>query len=171
MWVRWLKRWRVCRVAQRQRSTPHGLAMSRWCPLCPPTPPRSRSQFNTEIQVFRGFWMVSWFLAQFGAEERQRADREQVAPETLLDELLAQTEPGAGGINTAAVLESGTRRNGARGSRQYYWLSGFSHPRPYLSGALIEGLAFALRSGRERTERRTKTPDHVYSAVWGRCAE
>ena len=45
-------------------------------PFMPAYPAALPEHFNTEIQVFRGFWMVSWFLEQFGdAERRQAAER------------------------------------------------------------------------------------------------
>jgi sugar (pentulose or hexulose) kinase len=101
--------------------------------------------------------MVSWFLEQFGAEERQRADREQVAPEILLDELLAQTEPGAGGLVLQPFWNPVLGETGPEGRGSIIGFQDF-HTRAHIYRALIEGLAFALRSGRERTERRTKTP-------------
>ncbi|MBT5489649.1 MAG: carbohydrate kinase [Halieaceae bacterium] len=126
-------------------------------PFMPAYPAAIPDQFNTEIQVFRGFWMVSWFLAQFGAEERQRAIREHVAPEILLDELLEQTEPGAGGLILQPFWNPVLGETGPEGRGSIIGFQDF-HTRAHIYRALIEGLAFALQSGRERTERRTKTP-------------
>ena len=67
-------------------------------PFMPAYPAALPKHFNTEIQVFRGFWMVSWFLEQFGEAERRQALERGVPAEILLDELLTQTEPGAGGL-------------------------------------------------------------------------
>jgi len=39
-------------------------------PFMPAYPAALPAHFNTEIQVFRGFWMVSWFLEQFAERER-----------------------------------------------------------------------------------------------------
>ena len=67
-------------------------------PFMPAYPAALPNHFNTEIQVFRGFWMVSWFLEQFGDAERRQAAERGVQAETLLDELLVRTEPGADGL-------------------------------------------------------------------------
>jgi hypothetical protein len=36
--------------------------------------------YNTEIQITRGFWMVSWFKEQFGLHEQQLAQQRGVRP-------------------------------------------------------------------------------------------
>jgi hypothetical protein len=41
--------------------------------------------YSTEVQVFRGYWMVNWFKEQFGHHEQLRALAEDVAPEQLFD--------------------------------------------------------------------------------------
>lgn len=126
-------------------------------PFMPAYPASMPGHFNTEIQVFRGFWMVSWFLEQFGQSERQRAAEQGVTAEILLDELLQQTEPGAAGLVLQPFWNPVLGETGPEGRGS---IIGFQdhHTRAHLYRALIEGLAFALRSGRERIERRTKTP-------------
>jgi len=125
-------------------------------PFMPAYPAALPAHFNTEIQVFRGFWMVSWFLEQFGERELQQAKARGVAPETLLDQLLEQTEPGAGGLILQPFWNPVLGETGPEGRGS---IVGFQdhHTRAHLYRALIEGLAFALRSGKERIERRTKT--------------
>ena len=126
-------------------------------PFMPAYPAALPGQFNTEIQVFRGFWMVSWFLEQFGALERQEAAARQVAPEVLLEELLNETEPGAGGLVLQPFWNPVLGETGPEGRGSIVGFKDF-HTRAHVYRALIEGLAFALRSGKERIERRTKTP-------------
>jgi sugar (pentulose or hexulose) kinase len=126
-------------------------------PFMPAYPAALTGQFNTEIQVFRGFWMVSWFLEQFGALELQEAAARQVAPEVLLEELLLETEPGAGGLVLQPFWNPVLGETGPEGRGSIVGFKDF-HTRAHLYRALIEGLAFALRSGKERIERRTKTP-------------
>ena len=125
-------------------------------PFMPAYPAAIPGQFNTEMQVFRGFWMVSWFLAQFGAEERQRAATERLAPEVLLDELLEQTEPGADGLLLQPFWNPVLGETGPEGRGSIIGFQDF-HTRAHVYRSLIEGLAFALLSGRERIERRTQT--------------
>lgn len=121
--------------------------------LLPAYPAALPGHWNTEVHVPRGFWMVSWFRDQFGAEERARASARGVAPEALFDELLAATPPGALGLVLQPHWTPGLRDPGpeARGA-----LVGFGemHNRAHVYRALVEGLMFALRAGRERIEAR-----------------
>jgi sugar (pentulose or hexulose) kinase len=126
-------------------------------PFMPAYPAALPAYFNTEIQVFRGFWMVSWFLEQFGEAERRQATERGVPAETLLDELLAQTEPGAGGLVLQPFWNPVLGETGPEGRGSIIGFKDF-HTRAHVYRALVEGLAFALRSGKERIERRTKTP-------------
>jgi sugar (pentulose or hexulose) kinase len=126
-------------------------------PFMPAYPAALPNHFNTEIQVFRGFWMVSWFLEQFGDAERRQAVELGVPAETLLDELLVQTEPGADGLVLQPFWNPVLGETGPEGRGSIIGFKDF-HTRAHVYRALIEGLAFALRSGKARIERRTKTP-------------
>ena len=126
-------------------------------PFMPAYPAALPKHFNTEIQVFRGFWMVSWFLEQFGEVERRQAGETGVAPETLLDKLLSETEPGADGLVLQPFWNPVLGETGPEGRGSIIGFKDF-HTRAHVYRALIEGLAFALRSGKARIERRTKTP-------------
>ena len=126
-------------------------------PFMPAYPAALPKHFNTEIQVFRGFWMVSWFLEQFGDAELRQATERGVPAETLLDELLTQTEPGAGGLVLQPFWNPVLGETGPEGRGSIIGFKDF-HTRAHVYRALIEGLAFALRSGKERIERRTKMP-------------
>ena len=126
-------------------------------PFMPAYPAALPNHFNTEIQVFRGFWMVSWFLEQFGDAERRRAAERGVPAETLLDELLVQTEPGADGLVLQPFWNPVLGETGPEGRGSIIGFKDF-HTRAHVYRALVEGLAFALRAGKARIERRTKTP-------------
>ena len=126
-------------------------------PFMPAYPAALPNHFNTEIQVFRGFWMVSWFLEQFGDAERKQAAERGVTAETLLDGLLVQTEPGADGLVLQPFWNPVLGETGPEGRGSIIGFKDF-HTRAHVYRALIEGLAFALRSGKARIERRTKTP-------------
>jgi len=126
-------------------------------PFMPAYPAALPNHFNTEIQVFRGFWMVSWFLQQFGDAERRQAAERGVPAETLLDELLVQTEPGADGLVLQPFWNPVLGETGPEGRGSIIGFKDF-HTRAHVYRALIEGLAFALRAGKARIERRTKTP-------------
>jgi sugar (pentulose or hexulose) kinase len=126
-------------------------------PFIPPYPAALPEHYNTEVQVMRGYWMVSWFAEQFGLPERQRGDGEGKPPEAYFDELIATTPPGAEGLILQPFWNPGVRDPGteARGS-----IIGFTdtHTRAHVYRAIIEGLAYALREGRGKLEKRGKVP-------------
>ncbi len=125
-------------------------------PLIPPYPSAIPDHFNTEVMIFRGFWMVSWFKQQFGLREMQRAKELGVAPESLFDELVNSVPAGSMGLMLQPYWSPGIREPGleAKGS-----IIGFGdvHTRAHLYRAILEGLAYALRQGKEKIEKRSGT--------------
>jgi sugar (pentulose or hexulose) kinase len=123
-------------------------------PLIPPYPAAVPGAYTLEVQVYRGYWMVSWFKKEFGQLEQDAASAQGVAPETLLDELVKQAPPGSDGLILQPYWSPGLKLPGpeARGA-----VIGFSdwHTRAHLYRAILEGLAYALREGKERTEKRS----------------
>lgn len=126
-------------------------------PLIPPFPAAIPDHFNTEIMIYRGFWMVSWFKQEFGLREMQRANELGIEPEALFDELVNSVPPGSMGLMLQPYWTPGIREPGleAKGS-----IIGFGdvHTRAHLYRAILEGLAYALRQGKERIEKRSGTP-------------
>ncbi|MGM9515004.1 FGGY-family carbohydrate kinase [Roseateles sp. DB2] len=125
-------------------------------PFIPPYPALLPGQYNTEVQIFRGYWMVSWFKEQFGHPECVAAGEQGVVPEVLFDQLVRAVPPGSEGLMLQPYWTPGIRHPGpdARGA-----VIGFSdvHTRAHLYRAILEGLAYALREGAERIQRRGKT--------------
>jgi sugar (pentulose or hexulose) kinase len=119
----------------------------------PPYQAAVPGHYNTEIQITRGFWMVSWFKAQFGLHEQQLAQQRGVAPESLFDELVNTVPPGSLGLMLQPFWNPGIKVPGpeAKGA-----VIGFGdvHTRAHLYRAILEGLAYALREGKERIEKR-----------------
>ena len=126
-------------------------------PFIPPYQAAVPHHYNTEIQITRGFWMVSWFKEQFGLHEQQLAKARGVAPETLFDELVNAVPPGAQGLMLQPFWNPGIKVPGpeAKGA-----IIGFGdvHQRAHLYRAILEGLAYALREAKERIEKRGGTP-------------
>jgi sugar (pentulose or hexulose) kinase len=126
-------------------------------PLVPPYPSAVRGAYSLEVQIYRGFWMVSWFKREFGLQERQRALELDTEPEFLFDELIDQVPPGSMGLILQPYWSPGLKVPGpeAKGAMIGF---GAVHTRAHIYRAIIEGLAYALREGAERTVRRSKAP-------------
>jgi sugar (pentulose or hexulose) kinase len=110
-----------------------------------------------EIQVYRGYWMVEWFKREFGHVEVARAAAEGGEPEALFDDLIHAVPAGSMGLTLQPYWSPGVRIPGpeAKGA-----IIGFGdvHTRAHVYRAIIEGLAYALREGGERTAKRTGVP-------------
>ncbi|MDE2150115.1 MAG: FGGY-family carbohydrate kinase [Gammaproteobacteria bacterium] len=128
------------------------LEVQRWLPAYPAAQPDA---WNAEIQIYRGFWMVSWFKREFAQRERDLARERSVAVESLFDDLLRSAPPGAQGLVLQPYWSPGVREPdpAAKGA-----VIGFGdvHTRAHLYRAIIEGLAYGLRAGRETLEHRLR---------------
>jgi len=122
-------------------------------PGAPAYPAALPGQYSCEVQIFRGYWLVNWFKEQFGHPERAAAATLGVAPEVLFDEMVGTVPPGSMGLTLQPYWSPGVPQPGpdAKGA-----VIGFGdvHTRAHLYRAILEGLAYALREGRERIERR-----------------
>jgi sugar (pentulose or hexulose) kinase len=126
-------------------------------PLIPPYPAAVPAAYCMESQVYRGFWMVSWFKQEFGLHEMRLAEQQGIEPEELFDELVGQVPPGSMGLVLQPYWSPGLKFPGpeAKGA-----IIGFGdvHTRAHLYRAILEGLAYALREGKERQEQRSHAP-------------
>ena len=126
-------------------------------PFHPAYPGVIPGSFNVEMMVPRGYWMVSWFKQQFGLEEQSAAKQQGVTVESLFDHLLQQVPAGSDGLTLQPYWGAGADNEGpeAKGA-----IIGFGdvHTRAHLYRAIIEGLTYALRAGKERVEKRSGQP-------------
>ena len=126
-------------------------------PLIPPYPSAVPDAYSLEVQVFRGFWMVSWFKEQFGSRERRLAREQGMIPEELFDELVDEVPPGSMGLTLQPFWSPGIRVPGPEAKGAIIgW--GDVHTRAHMYRAILEGLAYSLREGKERTEKRSRIP-------------
>jgi sugar (pentulose or hexulose) kinase len=109
-------------------------------PMVPPYPAALPNAHDVEVQIFRGYWMVSWFKEQFGVWG---------------DDLVNGVPPGSMGLMLQPFWSPGLKTPEAKGA-----IVGFGdvHTRAHVYRAILEGLAYALRDGKERIERRTQVP-------------
>lgn len=122
--------------------------------LMPPYPSAVPGHYATEVMIYRGFWMVSWFKREFGLREQKLAEQRDIEPEALFDELVEAVPAGSMGLMLQPYWSPGVRQPGpeAKGS-----IIGFGdvHTRAHLYRAILEGLAYALREGKEKIEKRS----------------
>lgn len=74
--------------------------------------------YNDEIQIDRGFWLVSWFKQEFAADTRREAAARGRPAEALLDEAIAPIAPASDGLLVMPTWSAGARTPGpeARGA-------------------------------------------------------
>ena len=121
----------------------------RFMPAYPAVPD---DRYNPEIQIFRGFWLVSWFIKEFAAEERLEAERLGVSPEQILDEKIKDIPAGCEGLLLQPYWTPGITKPNSLGS-----VIGFSdfHTRLHLYRAIIEGLCFELYDSMKIMQKRS----------------
>jgi sugar (pentulose or hexulose) kinase len=126
-------------------------------PLIPPYPSAVPGMYSLEIQVFRGYWMVSWFKQEFGQTERILAEQNGIEAESLFDQLVNSVPPGSQGLVLQPYWTPGLKHPGpeARGA-----IIGFGdvHTRAHIYRAILEGVAYALKEGADRTTKRSGIP-------------
>ncbi len=126
-------------------------------PLIPPYPSAVPDAYALEIQIYRGYWMVSWFKREFGQNEERLAKQRGVETEELFDDLVNSVPAGSLGLMLQPYWSPGLKIPGpeAKGA-----IIGFGdvHTRAHMYRSMLEGLSYALREGAERTVKRSKIP-------------
>lgn len=123
-------------------------------PFIPPYPSAIPNHYNSEIMIYRGFWMVNWFKKEFGQSEIEKAKQLGVTPESLFDDLVKQVPPGSLGLMLQPYWSPGIKNLEAKGA-----ILGFGdvHTRAHIYRSILEGLAYALREGKHTLDKRQKT--------------
>ena len=98
--------------------------------------------------------MVEWFKREFGLQENRLANARGIPTEDLFDDLVKSVPPGSDGLILQPYWSPGLKMPGpeAKGT-----IIGFTdvHTRAHLYRAILEGIAYALRDGADRTTRRS----------------
>ena len=111
--------------------------------------------WNPEIEIFRGYWMITWFKNEFAHSEVSRAEKKGTTPEAEMDRLLEMAPPGSMGLMVQPYWGPGLEHPNAKGS-----MIGFGdvHKKEHVYKAVIEGLGYALLEGLEKLEKKTNIP-------------
>jgi len=117
----------------------------------PPFAAMMPQSFNPEIQIYKGYWMISWFHKEFAQKEEKEALVLGIPPEELLNERLSTVPAGSDGLILQPLWGAGLKRPEARGS-----IIGFNdlHTRIHIYRAIIEGIGYALLEGAEQIEKK-----------------
>ena len=116
----------------------------------PAYPAAIQGWYNMDVQIYRGYWMLSWFAKNFAPELMDEAAAKKNVVEELLNSRMADVPPGSDGLVLQPYWGPGLARPLSKGS-----IIGFSdvHTRSHLYRAIIEGIAYGLREGLESIER------------------
>ena len=125
--------------------------------------------YDLEVQIYRGLWMLRWYLDNFGANDRIEAEKLHRSVEDYIDRQVAKLPAGSDGLVLQPYWGPGLKRPNAKGS-----IVGFSavHTRFHLVRAIYEGLAFALREGLDEIRKKThRKPDYIVLSGGGSVNE
>ena len=116
----------------------------------PAYPAAVKGWYNMDVQIYRGYWMLSWFSREFASEAVNEAKIQAMAVEEVLNQKCATIPPGSDGLVLQPYWGPGLSRPLAKGA-----IVGFSdvHTMVHLYRAIIEGIAYALREGLESIEK------------------
>ncbi len=109
-------------------------------------------RYNPELEIFRGYWMLSWFKKEFSTKEMMDAAKLNISPEKLLNKRLNDIPPGSQGLILQPYWGPGLKNPEAKGS-----IIGFGdvHNRIHIYRAIIEGINYALLDGLECIEKKS----------------
>ena len=122
-------------------------------PFMPAYPSVIPNYWNPEVEIFRGFWMISWFKKEFALKEVQEAQKRGVSPEEVMNEMLCKTKAGAMGLMVQPFWSPGMGEKNAKGA-----IIGFGdvHKKEHMYRAVVEGLAYGLKDGMKKIQKRGK---------------
>ena len=109
--------------------------------------------WNPEIQVFRGFWMLSWFIKEFADKDKAEAQEMGISPEELLNRRAAEVPAGCNGLMLQPYWTPDVLKPDSYGA-----IIGFSdyHTKYHMYRAIIEGICLELYMSMKAMERRGK---------------
>lgn len=120
-------------------------------PFLPAYASVQKGSYNSELQIYRGYWMLNWFKDEFCEHESLEATIQNMATLDVLNQKMLEIGPGADGLVLQPYWGPSLERPNSRGS-----IIGFSekHTKIHLYRAIIEGIAFCLREGKEYIEKK-----------------
>lgn len=107
--------------------------------------------WNPEIQVFRGFWMLSWFIKEFGEKDSENAEALGISAEEYLNDKAAAVPAGCNGLMLQPYWTPDVLKPDSYGA-----IIGFSdyHTKYHVYRAIIEGICLELYMSMKAMEKR-----------------
>jgi len=126
-------------------------------PFVTPYPAAIPGLYMPELTVSRGFWLVNWFIEQFGMKEQQLGFEKGIPAESFLDDLIRNIPPGSQGLMLQPYWFPNIPFAGEEGKGA---VIGFSdvHTRGHLYRAILEGVLYGLKDGKDILEAKLKKP-------------
>lgn len=145
------------------------LALERYVepqPFMPAYPAVPNHLYNPEIELYRGFWLVSWFLKEFCAKDLAQAEAMGCPPEELLDQIHRGHTAGVRGPSPPALLDAGDHHPCRPGGP--WWASPTTTPATTCTGPFWRASASSSTTLRASSPA-TTTPSAVWS-MRGTCS-
>ncbi len=136
-------------------------------PFMPSYPAVINGRFNPEVQIYRGYWMITWFKEEFAKKEAELAALEGISVEEYLDRELNDVPAGCDGLVLQPFWQPGLKEPEGRGC-----MVGFTdaHSRKHIFRAIIEGICFGLYEGMLAMQKKTgKRIEFVTVSGGGSC--
>ena len=132
-----------------QFCSPHYFEPSPFLPSYPSVMP---GFYNGEYQLYRGYWILTWFIRNFCDKERRIAEEKGIPVERILDSYLDEVPAGSGGLVLTPHLSPGNNNPFAKGV--FMGLSDF-HDKKYFYRSIIEGIDLELYHAMVRMQKRS----------------
>ncbi len=127
-------------------------------PFLPAYPNVLPNLYNTDVQIYRGFWMINWFLSQFAGVEIEDVAISDINP-AQYDEEIDKVPAGCDGLMLQPFWGSNLDKPETKGM-----IIGFSDNTGWrhVYKSIIEGIAYELREAMLRFE---KSVGHKFESV------
>jgi sugar (pentulose or hexulose) kinase len=116
--------------------------------------------WNAEQQIYRGFWMVRWFIHNLGLQTVKEDDES----ETIMEDYIRTTPPGADGLIIYPYWGACVKRPDSTGA-----MVGFKdyHTRAHIYRAMLEGIGYTLKEAMLVMEKKKGSPMEYLVASGG----
>ncbi|MBQ7995316.1 MAG: FGGY-family carbohydrate kinase [Bacilli bacterium] len=122
-------------------------------PFLPAFPaPIKGGYYNMDVQIYRGYWMINWFLKEFAGQKIEDVMSSDFDAD-YLNSKLHEVPAGSNGLVLQPYWGPGLARPNAKGA-----VVGFSDSitQEHFYKAIIEGICYALRESLEHFEKKLK---------------